>query len=61
MNVCELHGDCVVVYDRHGKNLGCPMCELEDKIASIECQVQELEADIDDKCERICGLEAELD
>ena len=40
MNSCELHDNCIVVYDRRY----CPMCNLDDELEALQDEIRILEA-----------------
>ena len=40
MNSCELHDNCIVVYDC----MYCPMCNLNDELEALQYEIMILEA-----------------
>ena len=65
IQTCELHEDCVVVYDT-ANQMRCPICDIEkerDQLLSehddLEGEIEELKDKITDMQERIDELEFE--
>lgn len=55
---CDMHGDCVVVYDRWSNR--CPMCELQDELNEANSRITVFEDDEREYRDTISGLEGRV-